>query len=85
MFTSMGEEPQGNQWGKDEIGEEWGKESEAHWMEGEMEGISNKGKQSVEHECLQDFAWLERKKGVYGCLKRDRKTKVLRTQHVVRI
>lgn len=40
-------------------------------MEGEREGqgvrdgVTNKGKQSVEHGCLQDFAWLERKKRVY--------------------
>ncbi len=33
-------------------------------MEGEREGqglrdgVTNKKKQSVEHECLQDFAWL---------------------------
>lgn len=29
------------------------------------EGVTNKEKQSIEHECLQDFAWPERKKGVY--------------------
>lgn len=40
-------------------------------MEGEREGqgvrdgVTNKEKQSVEHECLRDFAWLERNKRVY--------------------
>lgn len=29
------------------------------------DGVTNKKKRSIEHECLQDFARLERKKGVY--------------------
>lgn len=26
--------------------------------QGVRDGVTNKEKQSVEHECLQDFAWL---------------------------
>lgn len=48
-----------------------GTRKEAHRIEGEREGqgvrsgVTNKEKQSVEHECLQDVAWLERKRRVY--------------------
>lgn len=28
------------------------------------DGVTNKEKRSIEHECLQDFAWQERKKRV---------------------
>lgn len=32
---------------------------------GVREGVTNKRKQSIEHECLQDFAWIEWQGRVY--------------------
>lgn len=50
------------------------------------DGVTNKEKQSIEQKCLQDFAWQERKQRVYTDTKeRDRKMKVQRTQHLVRL
>lgn len=53
---------------------------------GVRDGVTNKEKQSIEQKCLQDFAWQERRQRVYTDTKeRDRKMKVQRTQHLVRL
>lgn len=46
-------------------------------MQEVRDGVTNKKKPSIEHECLQDFPWLERPGRVYkDILKRDRKVQV---------
>lgn len=67
MFTSTGRILRAISGRKERRMGEDGRRKERHteWRaSGVRDGVTNKEKQSVEHECLQDFAWLERKKGV---------------------
>ena len=73
------------------MGETGGKKRESHGTEREREGqglrkgVTNKGKQSVEHECLQDFAWLERKTEFTRILEERQKNEGAQAKYVVRI
>ena len=71
MFTSTGRSLRAISGRKERRMGEDGRRKERHieWRlgrwQGVRDGVTNKEKQSVEHECLRDSAWLESKRRVY--------------------